>query len=144
MFLSVMSDASSLQVSFSAPPIRRWFVRKANNDFKNMSVLRPTRAGCTYGSSKAGAAATPLPRGQAEPANASGLDISNDNENENDIAIDSDNENHDDDDNNETENDENDDTDDDDNDDHRNVETLKKRMRTPKNPLSFNSGCAFT
>ena len=41
-------------------------------------VLRSTRAGCTLGNSKAGAAATPLPRGQTEPTKASALDLYND------------------------------------------------------------------
>ena len=43
----------------------------------NLCVLRSTRAGCTLGNSKAGAAATGLPRGHAKPTEASDLDIHN-------------------------------------------------------------------
>ena len=77
------SDTSSLPVSFSALPTRRRFVRKTKNDFKNMCILHPTRAGC-LGISKAGAAATPVPRGQTEPTKASDNDNDDDDKNDND------------------------------------------------------------
>ena len=65
--------------------------------------------GCTVGNPKAGAAATPLPRGQKEPTQASDLDIQLDI----DIDIDSDN----------------------DNDNHENVENMKKMRKTKKHSV---------
>ena len=62
--------------------------------FFDAGVFRPTRAGCTIGHSKAGAAATPLPRGQTEPTKAADLDIFNDNEYHSDDDNDDDNDNH--------------------------------------------------
>ena len=93
---------------------------------------------CTTGHSQAGAAATPLPRGQTEPTEASDLDIYNDNDN------DSGNEN----------DDKNDDTDDDDkyrdsNETRTTTATtktskiLKIKMRKTNHPFSFHSGDVF-
>ena len=60
--------------------------------------MRPTQAECTIGNSKSGAAATLIPRGQAEPTKTSDLDKYNKNENENDIDNDNDDTNNTDDD----------------------------------------------
>ena len=61
--------------------------------------------------SEAGAAATPLPRGNTEPANAADPDMNNDNENENE---------------NDNENDIDSDNESDNNDDNENVEKPKR------------------
>ena len=92
----------------------------------DLCVFRPTRAGCTLNNSKAGRAATLLPRGQSEPTMASDLDINNDHN-----KSDNDNEN-------DTVDDKSDKNDDNDN-DNEIVENCKIKMKKKKK-FSFHSG----
>ena len=108
-------------------------VVKKNRCSFNLYVSRPTRAGYPWRLQGGGAAATRLPRGQAEPTKAPDLDTYNDKENndtdndQNQKNDDNDDDKYDDDKNDDNHNEDSDSDIDsgDDNDDHENVENTK-------------------